>query len=161
MVTNLSSHFGPGTLFACQNDQNWAVIGENVPRCVKCCVLCQESERPCEWSRPLPQGNQSSELSVANHRSRSEHVRVWAPKIITWHVTPRDSSCDNVLLDSPEVADLHRGPQRCWPSELYLRPGDAESEKCRVWEMLPDSSSRVPCCWRRTGLCWILSSSIQ
>lgn len=139
-----------------KNDQKWEVMGENVPRCVKLCVLCQEmAERPSERSWPLPRGNQSPELSVANHRSRSEHVR--DSGLITWYVTRRD----NVLFDSPEVADLHRGSQRCWSPKLYLRSRDAESEKRRVRAMLPDSSARVPCGWRRPGLRRLFSSSIQ
>ena len=131
--------------------KNGELLGKTFPD-VSRDVLCQEmAARPSEPSWPLPRGNQPHRQSRIIARGVNMSCKV------TWYVTRRD----NVLFDSPEVADLHRCSQRCGSSELYLRPRDAESKKRRVRAMLPDSSACVPCGWRRPGLCRVFSSSIQ
>ena len=153
MVTHLSSQVGPGPLFACQK---WPkMVSYWGKRSQMCRVMCYVRRwQPGPVSRP---GHCRGETSRTV--SRESSLEEWTCSVkcnvicnASWH---------NVLFDSPEVADLHCGSQRCWSSELYLRSRDAESEKRRVWAMLPDSSARVPCCWWRPRMCRVFSSSIQ
>ena len=162
MVTNLSSYFGSGALFACKK---WPKMDNYWGKCSQMCqVMCVMSGdgSAAQWAVL----GTAAGKPVTGDLSRESSLEEWTCEgvgsgVVTWHVTRRDNPRDNVLFDSPEVTDLHRGSPRCWPSELYLRPRNAESEKRRLWKMLPDSSARVPGCWRRPGLCRILSSSIQ